>query len=465
MGCGKSTVLALRVMALIVVLGVAGVGAWSMFIIHDIQVRHKTILDNVQFGSQEMEQRWTGFFGTVLDSAIKMWISVASAAFSSLMGIAIVLATILPTTRIRSAIMIPMECVSMCVMGAAAGISLSFALNLDAFGKRTLDTSASPELRAFAVLVDLSLIYTAAAGTGWILFLITFITATVDACRRAKEKESCSFEPTASGLGMTHGYSTVLPPSVHSRPPSVYDPEMPLNQDDATATAWNSAQKKDSAGRSLEMGRTGTVMSEEARLSIGSQSSISGSSIVQKAEKSQQARPPSMAGFKRGGARGGFKKGFTNKRSSPDEDDSAPRASKKVKGDEDDDSIPVVPELKTDDNGDPFVSLNSSGKRRVTVSDFNKNTFVSIREYYVTDSGETKPGKKGISLTIDQYNALLAAAPLIESALAKKEIQVVRPDYDSDATAKSETEENREEEPDLEAETSKSGDEGEEDEE
>ena len=49
-----------------------------MFIIHDIQVRHKTILDNVQFGSQEMEQRWTGFFGTVLDSAIKMWISVAS---------------------------------------------------------------------------------------------------------------------------------------------------------------------------------------------------------------------------------------------------------------------------------------------------------------------------------------------------------------------------------------------------
>ena len=31
-----------------------------------------------------------------------------------------------------------------------------------------------------------------------------------------------------------------------------------------------------------------------------------------------------MAGFKRGGARGGFKKSFTNKRSSPDEDDSTP---------------------------------------------------------------------------------------------------------------------------------------------
>ena len=30
----------------------------------------------------------------------------------------------------------------------------------------------------------------------------------------------------------------------------------------------------------------------------------------------------------------------------------------------------------------------------MTVSDFNKSTLVSIREYYVTDSGEMKPGKK-----------------------------------------------------------------------
>lgn len=179
----------------------------------------------------------------------------------------------------------------MCVMGAAVGISLSFALDLDAFGKRTLDTSASPELGAFAVLVDLILVYTVVAGTAWILFLITFIMGAVDACRRAKEKESCSFEPTASGLGMVHGYSTAVPPSVHSRPPSLYDPEMPLNQDDATAAAWNGSQQKDSAGRSLEMSRTGTIMSEEARLSIGSQSSVSGSSIIQKPERSHEARP------------------------------------------------------------------------------------------------------------------------------------------------------------------------------
>lgn len=34
-------------------------------------------------------------------------------------------------------------------------------------------------------------------------------------------------------------------------------------------------------------------------------------------------------------------------------------------------------------------------------------------------------------MTIDQYNTLLAAAPLLEAALAKKDVQVARPDYDA----------------------------------
>ena len=45
---------------------------------------------------------------------------------------------------------------------------------------------------------------------------------------------------------------------------------------------------------------------------------------------------------------------------------------------------------------------------------------------------------------MDQYNALLAAAPLLESVLAKKEIQVARPNYEADTgdavTAKGEHE-------------------------
>lgn len=53
---------------------------------------------------------------------------------------------------------------------------------------------------------------------------------------------------------------------------------------------------------------------------------------------------------------------------------------------------------------------------------------------------------QGIALSLDQYNALLTAAPLLESVLSKKDVRVVRPDYDADPTAgepDEETEENQ----------------------
>ncbi|KAF5246120.1 hypothetical protein FANTH_7027 [Fusarium anthophilum] len=74
-----------------------------------------------------------------------------------------------------------------------------------------------------------------------------------------------------------------------------------------------------------------------------------------------------------------------------------------------------------DDDGNPFWEL--SNKRRVGVSDFSKKTFVNIREYYDKD-GKTLPGKKGISLSIEQYNAFLKAVPQINAALRAKGLLV-----------------------------------------
>ncbi|KAF2640097.1 PC4-domain-containing protein [Massarina eburnea CBS 473.64] len=133
---------------------------------------------------------------------------------------------------------------------------------------------------------------------------------------------------------------------------------------------------------------------------------------------------------KRGGARGGFKKGF--KRAEPDSDDTASRASKKAKSNEEDDNTPLVQELEVDDDENSFVALKANGTRRVTISDFKGKTLVSIREYYEDANGDMKPGKKGISLSIEQYNALLSAAPLLETTLVAKEENVVRPDYNAE---------------------------------
>ena len=106
--------------------------------------------------------------------------------------------------------------------------------------------------------------------------------------------------------------------------------------------------------------------------------------------------------------------------------------------------------------------------RRVNVSEFKGKHFVNIREYYTIDTGETLPGKKvcqshflidlvrlmanaslqGISLNIEQYNALVASLPLIESLLAKKGEETVRPDYDGTAAAPKDTNEADDEEGD-----------------
>lgn len=68
-----------------------------------------------------------------------------------------------------------------------------------------------------------------------------------------------------------------------------------------------------------------------------------------------------------------------------------------------DDTQEFVPSLKTNENGDTFFELSSD--RRVTVNQWQGNTRVDIREFYERE-GKMLPGKKGLSLTLDQFNIL-----------------------------------------------------------
>lgn len=81
---------------------------------------------------------------------------------------------------------------------------------------------------------------------------------------------------------------------------------------------------------------------------------------------------------------------------------------------------------KIDANGDKFWEL--SKMRRVTISSFRGKTLVNIREYYEKD-GQELPGKKGISLPIDQFSVLVTLLPDIEMALKETGEFVPRPDY------------------------------------
>ncbi|GAA5893530.1 hypothetical protein JCM8208_000823 [Rhodotorula glutinis] len=71
-------------------------------------------------------------------------------------------------------------------------------------------------------------------------------------------------------------------------------------------------------------------------------------------------------------------------------------------------------EVLTDDNGNPYVDLGAN--KRVVVSAFKGKTLVQIREYY-NDSGEWKPGKKGIALPVDAWDRLKKSVGAIDAAI------------------------------------------------
>ncbi|KAI9707358.1 MAG: hypothetical protein M1836_000318 [Candelina mexicana] len=82
-----------------------------------------------------------------------------------------------------------------------------------------------------------------------------------------------------------------------------------------------------------------------------------------------------------------------------------------------------------DDDGSEFWEL--SGKRRVTISEFPKGKgkfAVNIREYYEKE-GKMLPGKKGILMPLEQFNALIDLLPHIETVFKKKGVELPRPCY------------------------------------
>jgi len=57
-------------------------------------------------------------------------------------------------------------------------------------------------------------------------------------------------------------------------------------------------------------------------------------------------------------------------------------------------------------------------KRKVSINNFKGKVLIDIREYYEDSEGNEKPGKKGISLSVDQWKKLKEIMPKVDKAIS-----------------------------------------------
>ncbi|GMK58227.1 hypothetical protein CspeluHIS016_0502590 [Cutaneotrichosporon spelunceum] len=76
--------------------------------------------------------------------------------------------------------------------------------------------------------------------------------------------------------------------------------------------------------------------------------------------------------------------------------------------------------MKHNEEDDPFIAIDKM--RRITVCKFKGKVLVDFREFYTDKaSGDTKPGKNGISLSAEQWAVLKANVEAVDKMVAEAE--------------------------------------------
>lgn len=183
----------------------------------------------------------------------------------------------------------------MLASAASLGATLSLDLKLEALRARTLDASSSPDLRGFSMLFPLMTAYATLSGALLFLALCASLAATLHACHRARDSKACSFEPTASALGMGHGYQAVRPQTLRDAIPTLYDPKKPIPEgsvgDEKLDFGFGSADEEMGfADKGADMGSGVGVGGVSAGVAGKAEGEISGPLGLERPERVQQIR-------------------------------------------------------------------------------------------------------------------------------------------------------------------------------
>ena len=66
--------------------------------------------------------------------------------------------------------------------------------------------------------------------------------------------------------------------------------------------------------------------------------------------------------------------------------------------------------------------LGENSNRMVTVTPFMGKLKVHIRQFYVNENGEKKPGDNGMTLEFEEFEALAKLVPKVQDSIARYEL-------------------------------------------
>ena len=72
-------------------------------------------------------------------------------------------------------------------------------------------------------------------------------------------------------------------------------------------------------------------------------------------------------------------------------------------------------------------SLGENSNRMVTVTPFNANLKVHIRQFYVNGNGEMKASRIGITLSVEEFNELVKLIPKIKDSITQYKLRNIAP--------------------------------------
>lgn len=175
----------------------------AKLIVHDVEVRGFVILNLANLASQDEDAVWRAFMRTAIDNQLRIWIAIGTGSFTTLAALVVLLGVFVQRVHLPTAFLLPLELLSSLSMATAFGATLSLTLR---YPTSLPNPNSSMDLASFAILLPISRAYAIGTGTGMFLGFTATFSFLIQTIHRVRDSKACSFEPTASTLGMGYEY-------------------------------------------------------------------------------------------------------------------------------------------------------------------------------------------------------------------------------------------------------------------